>query len=395
MKLILVVLAFVGLSCASTYNLRQDIDDFLALIPKDKIREIYVKYQGDPDIQKVVAYLKSKDFAAVAHIVAGVDEVKDLVNYLESKDIHVVALLNKLADLLGLPHWPGSFMAQPYPRQNRSWRDFIDEIKAALPMEDLINLAVDKLANSPDFQELFEKISSVDYQKLHDNALKHPEIVDMITRLEAMGVDVGKIWEAIKSIFGWEYRRSTRSLKSDLDDFLALIPVDKIKTIYHKYENDPDIKKVVAYLKSKDFAAVADILVNVDEVKDMVNYLQSKGVNIIEVINKIADHLGLPHWPGSIVARSYPRQNRAWRDFLNEVVAALPVDDLVNLGIDKLANSADFQELFEKISNLDYQKLHDNALKHPEIVDMITRLEAMGVDIKKVWEAIKAIFGWE
>lgn len=201
MKLFIVLFAVLGLSAA---NLKQDLDDFAALIPVDQIKNIYLKYQNDPDIIKVVAYLKSNDFAKVTDIVAHSPDAQDFVNFLESKGVPAIDSLNKLADLLGLPHWPSRVLARPYPLRNRSWQDFVQEVAAVIPVEELTNLAVDKLANSEDFGEMFEKIANCDYQRIHDAALSHPEIVDMLERAKAMGLDVDKIWETIKSLFGWE-----------------------------------------------------------------------------------------------------------------------------------------------------------------------------------------------
>lgn len=400
MKFAIVLLAVFGLSYAapSTRSLKGDLDDFLALIPKNELVALYHKYENDADVKKIVAYLKSSDFAEVVHIVAQVDEVRDLVNYLETQGVPVIEFLNKLADRLGLPHWT---RYTPYTlRESRSWRDFLDEAKKLVDTDKVVALVIDKLANSASFQELYEKIASVDYQKLHDNALQHPKIVEMIERLSNMGVDVKKVWEFVQSFFGWNYAaygfkatRVSRSLASDLDDFLALIPKEDFIALYHKYENDADIKKIVAYLKSADFAKVVDIVKNVAEIRDLVNYVESQGVPVIEFLNKLADKLGLSHW-----SRYTPytlRASRSWRDFIEEAKKLVDTNKVIALVIDKLANSVEVQTLYEKVASVDYQKLHDNALAHPEIADLVQRLNDMGVDVKSAWELVKSFFGWQ
>ncbi|GLV42579.1 hypothetical protein CBL_03318 [Carabus blaptoides fortunei] len=54
-------------------------------------------------------------------------------------------------------------------RESRSWRDFLDETK--------------KIVDT-------DKITSVEYQKLHDDALAQPKIADLIQRLTDLGVDI-------------------------------------------------------------------------------------------------------------------------------------------------------------------------------------------------------------
>lgn len=303
--------------------------------------------------------------------------------------------MNKIADYLGLPHWPGSFAIRQFPQEARTWKQFVDEVMGVLPLGDIVNLLFDKLQTSADFQELYTKIQNWDYQKLHDNALKHPEIVDMIKRIEAMGVDVAKLWEMVKSAFGWTYRsaRKTDSLKEVFDTIIGMIPVDKIHQIYFSYQNDPDIVKINAYLKSADFAAVYKILTTVEELRDLVSYLDSKDINATGIINRVVDRFGLPHWPTTFLFSDVPHKPRSWKSMVDEMLAVVPMDDILSYVMGEMQTSADLQELYKKIQGWDFDKLEENAKKHPEIVDMVQRMEAMGMDIQKAWDTIKAIFG--
>ncbi|GLV46528.1 hypothetical protein CBL_20853, partial [Carabus blaptoides fortunei] len=154
MKIAVVIFAVLGLACAlpAPRSLASDLDDFLALIPKDDFVALYHKYENDEDVKKIVAYLKSDDFAKVAHIVAQVPEIRDLVAYLEGNNVPIIEFLNKLADRLGLPHWT-KYTAYTV-KSTRSWRDFLEEAKKLIDLDQVMALVIDKLANSPDFQAL-------------------------------------------------------------------------------------------------------------------------------------------------------------------------------------------------------------------------------------------------
>lgn len=202
MKLSIIFCAIIGLSAASLHD---DLNDITSLIPVSKIKEIAVKYQNDPDIASIIEYLKSPDFAAVAKTITGSPECRDLIKYLHSKYINILDPINYIADLLGLPHLDLTDLDNS--RMKRSLRNFLDEIKAVLPIDDIAAVVLDKLTNSEDFQELYAKIAAVDYQKLKDDALSRPEIVDLIQRLKNIGVDVDNLWELVKSVFGWEMKQ--------------------------------------------------------------------------------------------------------------------------------------------------------------------------------------------
>lgn len=400
MKFAIVLLAVIGATVAlptkQTRSLKGDLDDFLALIPKEKFVALYHKYENDADVQKIVAYLKSEDFAKVAHIIAHNSEIQDLVKYIEGKGVSIVDLINRLADRLGLPHWPT--YAVQHGRQTRSIRDFINEAKALLPMDKLLALAMDKLANSEDFQDLYIKISEMDGNKIHDDALSHPEIVDLITRANAIGLDTKKVWQTLQVIFGWDSRvrrASTFTLRDDIHDYLALFDHEAFKAWWKKYENDAEVQaeitKIRAYLRSEKFAAIAHIIAHNDQIQGLVKYINDEGLPIIEYINKLADRLGLPHWPAS---RAVSFSTFSLQGAIDDIVALIPINEIIGLTMEKLANSESFQNLYIYISEMDGNKLHDDALTHPEIVELVEKAKAAGIDTEKIWNTVKSIFGW-
>lgn len=81
------------------------------------------------------------------------------------------------------------------------------------------------------------------------------------------------------------------TLRSDIGDFLDLIPADEVRQrVDTHYLRDADVQTALAYINGKEFAA---LLHDVREVQDFEYWLSRAGVNIKEVLNRLADLLGL------------------------------------------------------------------------------------------------------
>lgn len=83
MKLILIVVAIFAVSLGSasptTYGLKEDLDDFVKLIPKTQILKILVDYLGnDPEVQEVMDYILSNDFKQLILDIEAISEYREV-----------------------------------------------------------------------------------------------------------------------------------------------------------------------------------------------------------------------------------------------------------------------------------------------------------------------------
>lgn len=199
MKFLLVALAVIGLTAAvPTKSLKDDLDEFLALIPVDKIRVIARKYvDTDAEVQHALGYLQSSEWQALVQEVASKQAVKDLKSYLTSAGINIDAIIKAIHDFIQNVH--------PNPKGSaRGLRQFLDEIKATIPVGDLLVLLNDKLSNSDDFIAFFEKISSEDTHKLVEEVRALTEVQRLAEKLKTLGLDPTRVLELIYGFLGWE-----------------------------------------------------------------------------------------------------------------------------------------------------------------------------------------------
>lgn len=160
------VVATVSSSPAAGRALQDDLNEFVDLLPVDKIIDIAVRYfLTDKDVQLTVAYITGPEFAAVWDQVFAQREIRDILDYLQEAGVDAYGFFNDLADLIGLsPVKPSEAMKEA--ASGRGLNDLIDDVLAVLPKKELLELFNHKLQTSVEFKAFFEKLQSTDFQKL-------------------------------------------------------------------------------------------------------------------------------------------------------------------------------------------------------------------------------------
>lgn len=83
-------------------------------------------------------------------------------------------------------------------------------------------------------------------------------------------------------------------LQNDLNDFLDLIPGDEIKAkIEEYYRNDMDLHHIYEYVGSKEFNEMRKNIFDLQDVKDVLQYLHRKGFNFRILVRKIGHRIGV------------------------------------------------------------------------------------------------------
>ncbi|EDS38794.1 G12 [Culex quinquefasciatus] len=206
MKIFIAFAALVAFASASaipeTRGLKEDLKDFLALVPVDKLTSLALDYYAnDKEVQAAFAYLQDKEFAAIWDQLFALKEIKDLLNYLQDAGLDVYHALNVVADLLGLSH------VKPIRREGLmktgGLSGFLEEALALLPKDQIKALFEEKLKTSPEFKALFEKLQHADFHKLVEFYNNSKEVQSLFQKLREHGIDVDKFVELVASFFGW------------------------------------------------------------------------------------------------------------------------------------------------------------------------------------------------
>lgn len=197
MKLTIFLFAVIGSSLAAT-TLEQDFQDFADLIPHEKIREIARRYLAtDPEFKAAVQYLQGPEFAALIAEIREKQAVKEFKQYLIDAGVDIEAFLSYIHDLI-----VGA--ETKIQDESRSLKGFIDEVRKTLPIGKIIRLYMDKMKNSPAFQEFFAKISSKDFYQMVEEVRALPEVQRLHAELTELGIEIDRYLSIIYAILGWK-----------------------------------------------------------------------------------------------------------------------------------------------------------------------------------------------
>ncbi|EDS38790.1 G12 [Culex quinquefasciatus] len=184
-----------------------------------------------------------------------------------------------------------------------------------------------------------------------------------------------------------------RGLNEDLQDFLALVPVDKFVALaLDYYQNDKEVQHAFEYLQGEEFSTIWDQLFALKEIKELLKYLHDAGLDVYNWLNVVADVFGLNHVKPVRAVRSI--KTGGLSGFLDEALALLPKEEIKALFEDKLKTSPEFKALYEKLRHADFQKLVDFYNNSKEVQSLFAKLREHGIDVDKFVELVAGFFGW-
>ncbi|KAJ3660835.1 hypothetical protein Zmor_005266 [Zophobas morio] len=370
-------------------DLLSDFLEIVALLPLDDILAILDEHvASDPAVAAVITYLQSDAWNGLVDEVLAKPTAVEFIDYLNNAGIPVDMLISAIKGIID------GAVPGVDPDETASLRPFLDEVIAIIPLDDLLALVNDKLQNSPDFQDLYTTIASEDGKALVDEVLQMPEAVHIQELLTAQEVDVAGVLAAVYEFFGWgapptARKISHRDLLSDFLEIVALLPIDDILAILDEHvASDPAVAAVITYLQSDAWNGLVDEVLAKPTAVEFIDYLNNAGIPVDMLISAIKGIID------GAVPGVDPDETASLRPFLDEVIAIIPLDDLLALVNDKLQNSPDFQDLYTTIASEDGKALVDEVLQMPEAVHIQELLTAQEVDVAGVLAAVYEFFGW-
>uniref|UniRef100_U5EMJ5 Putative secreted protein n=1 Tax=Corethrella appendiculata TaxID=1370023 RepID=U5EMJ5_9DIPT len=207
MKAAIFLVSLVVIASAATYQqrgLNEDLEDFMKLVPVDKITKLAVEYfTTDKEVQDAFKYLQGKEFASVWDQFFALKQVKDLLKYLNGAGLDVYTFLNEVADLFGVAHVKPSVRSLETRKTGHGISGLVDEVLALLPKDKLKALFEEKLKTSAEFKKFFDKLQHADFKELADFYQNSKEVQAAFQKLREHGIDVDKFFELVKGFFGW------------------------------------------------------------------------------------------------------------------------------------------------------------------------------------------------
>ncbi|KAG8238471.1 hypothetical protein J437_LFUL016928 [Ladona fulva] len=277
----------------NTRSLMDMVNDILAVIPLDKIKQFYHdKVENDPEFQELLRRLRSPEFKELAEAVRSMPEFADMLDRLKKHGIDVDTILQKINDFFG---W--GFYSLIH---KRSLGDLLNELLSMIPVDKIIEIVTNYIENDPEVQEAVAFLKSDEFKSLVEKIQSMPQYMEYLEYLYNAGIDIYTYINYIHGLLGLppvhrpgSFHHSTRSLMGMIQDILNVLPIEEMKKFYHeKVENDPDFQALLEKLKSDEFKNIVESIRNMPEYMDMMDRLRSHGIDVDAIRKKINDFFG-------------------------------------------------------------------------------------------------------
>ncbi|XP_076286737.1 protein G12-like [Lasioglossum baleicum] len=188
-------------------------------------------------------------------------------------------------------------------------------------------------------------------------------------------------------------RTGSGALADTLQDFMDVIPTDKIVSLIIRYiAEDREFGTLVSYLKDKEFKSLIHDTEAIPEVVSLLNYIQKGGLDVYYLVNKLNKFLGLPSLKAPNTYQLY-KISGGIRGFLDDVEALIPVSKLKAIYKQKMATSQVFIDLMARIRSPDMQKIANAVAANPNLNAILNKAAKAGIDNKAVVEFLERFLG--
>ncbi|KAJ8687924.1 hypothetical protein QAD02_023719 [Eretmocerus hayati] len=408
MKVIIAILAVLAASKNTEVHsvplelssLHDDLEDFMKLVPKNEIKDLFYQYLSqDDDFGEAVDYLTSNEFKSVWNEFFSIKEVQDFVNYLQSTGLDAKGFIERIKHLLGFDDRRMSyFPVYGMPKISGGLPGFLKDVKALIPVVAVQELYEEKLVNSKDFAAFIDKLKSEEFHQVVNKVVSNPKVQEFVKRARAKGVDFNAIIDFLKTLFPFhKFQIELRhTLKDDFDEFMSLAPLDEIEHMCYIYVNDPEdleMQEVMAYFRSDIFKSLSMEIASIQDVQEFINYLESTGLKVRDFVEKVRKFMKIDDFETSKFQSGSLGYTQGLKGFFMDLEALFPILEWEELYIEKVKSSKSLSEFMAKLRSPDFQTLVDKVFGNMKFQDMLHRAEAKNVDIQKALHFLSSFLG--
>ncbi|XP_047109029.1 uncharacterized protein LOC124777612 [Schistocerca piceifrons] len=360
-----------------TRSIRSMVDEILAILPLDELRALFdEKLETSPDFKELYDRIRSPEFQSIVETLNSLPEYQELLQKLRDAGIDVDAFIDLIRGLFGLK------------KANRNLQDDLNDFLALIPVDEIVAIVLDHLANDPEVQAAVQYILSDDFKSIVLAIDALPEYIDFLNYLQESGLDVYKYVNALHDFLGLPQLtppsklRHTRSIRSMVDEILAILPLDELRALFdEKLETSPDFKELYDRIRSPEFQSIVETLNSLPEYQELLQKLRDAGIDVDAFIDLIRGLFGLK------------KANRNLQDDLNDFLALIPVDEIVAIVLDHLANDPEVQAAVQYILSDDFKSIVLAIDALPEYIDFLNYLQESGLDVYKYVNALHDFLG--
>nr|NP_611131.2 uncharacterized protein Dmel_CG15712 [Drosophila melanogaster]AAF57993.2 uncharacterized protein Dmel_CG15712 [Drosophila melanogaster] len=201
-----VILLISAISCWATAfgGLREDLKDFVALVPRRRIGFIAARYYiFDPKFRQAVEFVRSDEFIATWQQVRATPDFVNIINYVSDygSGYDITTLVDSLPTRLRAYQLSRTVPVELMLR--RDLNTFLWDVIHSLPRTRIYSLIAQKSKQSTEFAKLYKALRDKEFKELVQRARLSRDLQAPIKKLSQKSINVDEILQIVFEVISW------------------------------------------------------------------------------------------------------------------------------------------------------------------------------------------------
>lgn len=178
---------------------KTDLGGILALLPRDKIKDIANKHlKSDEGFKAGIAYMKSKEWIDLVETIKAKPAWITFKNYIKNNTGFVIEIIQNCTR----GFIDKATVSETLKYGNRTFKSFLEDVDQVIPTTKLMDAFL-KRRNDKDFEKIIKKLSDKKFKKIVEDVLALPEVKKAVKELDKMGFEITEIFGLTYYFLGW------------------------------------------------------------------------------------------------------------------------------------------------------------------------------------------------
>ncbi|XP_065719671.2 protein G12 isoform X2 [Drosophila suzukii] len=185
-------------------DLRADLKDFVALVPRRRIGFIAARYYiFDPKFRQAVEFVRSDEFTTTWKQVRAAPDFVDIINYVTEygSGYDITTLVDSLPTRLRAYQLSRTVPVELMLR--RDLTTFLRDVIQSLPRTRIYSLMSQKVRQSSEFAKLYKALRNKEFKELVQRARRSGQLQAPIRKLNQKSINVDELLQILFEVISW------------------------------------------------------------------------------------------------------------------------------------------------------------------------------------------------
>ncbi|XP_011168437.1 uncharacterized protein LOC105201869 [Solenopsis invicta] len=186
-------------------------------------------------------------------------------------------------------------------------------------------------------------------------------------------------------------------LHEDIQDILDLIPTKAINKIFLSYvKEDSEVRDAFNYIRTS--TVIKDIAIDLEAIPELINlmnYMQTKGVDIYSLVNEVNKALGIDKLvpPSSYSYSAVMQKTGGLAGLFEDIKKVIPFFKFIRIYVNKMKTSPAFADWVNQLKSDNFQQFVNKTYQSNSFLIIVNGLRSKGVNTQMVADIMYIVLG--